>query len=201
MRPVTRPACPIPQPGDYHAYLAPLRLAFGAFCSYCERPDKLDVEHVVPTSSQPALKLDWNNLLLGCARCNRDFKRSNNPSRVGYIWPDTHDTYNAFEYLVDGRVKAALGPAQLEADAIADLVKLEDSQHQSVLNLGRRNAFKIAQYMLQSYQNGHASLDNVVVQVNQGYWSVWMTVFSGEPAVVAALIDPQYFPGTATQYF
>ncbi|MDR7122589.1 HNH endonuclease [Rheinheimera soli] len=201
MRPVARPVCPIPQPRDYHAYLESLRLVFGVYCSYCERPDKLDVEHVIPKSRQPALELEWNNLLLGCARCNRDFKRSNNLSRLGYIWPDTHDTYHSFEYLVDGRVKAVIGPAQVEAKAIADLVKLEDSKHQSVLNLGRRNAFKIAQYMLQSYRNGHASLDNVMVQVQQGYWSVWMTVFVGEPAVVAALIDPQYFPGTAVQYF
>jgi len=201
MRPVNRPACPITSPSRYQAYLLPLSQSFGAYCSYCERPDKLDVEHVVPTSKQPSLELEWTNLLLGCPRCNRDFKKSRNDDRVGYLWPDTHDTFSAFEYLPDGRVRSTPSATQAEADALADLVKLEDSAYQATLNLERRRAFRMAERMLVRYRNGDADLFEVVDVAGAAFWSVWMTVFRNESPVVAALIDPQNFPGTATQYF
>ncbi|MDZ7868222.1 MAG: HNH endonuclease [Rheinheimera sp.] len=201
MRPIKRPACPIARPAQYKAYLNPLRQAFGTYCSYCERRDKLDVEHVVPTSHQPALELDWDNLLLGCPRCNRDFKKAKNQTRAGYIWPDTDDTFHAFEYLPDGRVNVAIGPMNQSAAALADLVKLNDAAFQAVLNLGRRDTFKIAERTLVHYQNGIANLDDVILLAQQGFWSVWLTVFAAQPAVVSAMLDPIHFPGTARRYF
>jgi len=201
MRPVQRPACPIALPTQYKAYITPLLQVFGAYCSYCERRDKLDVEHVVPTSHQPALELDWGNLLLGCPRCNRDFKKARNQSRAGYIWPDTDDTFHAFEYLPDGRVNVAIGSANQAASALADLVRLNDATYQAVLNLARRDTFKIAQRTLVHYQNGNANLDDVILQAQQGFWSVWLTVFAMQPTVVSALLDSANFPSTARQYF
>ncbi|GAB2931608.1 HNH endonuclease [Rheinheimera gaetbuli] len=201
MRPVQRPACPIVQPRQYKTYLDSLLQVFGAYCSYCERPDKLDVEHVTPTSKEPTLELDWNNLLLGCPRCNRDFKKSNNDNRIGYLWPDTDNTFHVFNYLPDGRVKAVAGAFSAQAEALAELVKLEDSAHQSVLNLGRRRAFKIANHMLNRYRTGSADISEVIDNAEAGFWSVWMTVFSSERSVVDALTDSQNFPGTARSHF
>lgn len=41
-------------------------------CYICEdKPTTIDVEHIVPHRSDPALKFDWNNLFLACGHCNR----------------------------------------------------------------------------------------------------------------------------------
>lgn len=201
MRPLQRPPRPIPIPADYKIYLEPLRQAFGSYCGYCERPDKLDVEHVIPKSKVPALEVDWDNLLLGCPRCNRDFKKSRNDDRTGYLWPDQHDTFHALEYLPDGRVKPVAGAFQHDAAQLIDLVKLEDAAHQATLNLGRQRMFRLAQRMLEHYQNGHTTIADVIDVARLGYWSVWLTVFANEALVVTALTDPNNFPGTHRAYF
>ncbi len=100
MRPVQRPDIEETHT-TYSSYLEPLIRSFGQYCSYCERWDKLDVEHVVPKTKAPHLKTEWDNLLLGCARCNRDFKKNKNDKRDGYLWPDTHNTFRAFTYEVN----------------------------------------------------------------------------------------------------
>lgn len=201
MRPLQRPLQPIQTPKNYKSYLESLLLAFGQYCSYCERLEKLDVEHVIPSSKQPALIVDWTNLLLGCARCNRDFKKDRNDSRAGFIWPDQHDTFHALVYLPDGRVQPAPGPENADANATLQLVKLEDTEHQAVLNLARRQKFKQATRMLMHYKHGHTTLAALTEEAQQGYWSVWMTVCAAEPLVVNALLEPASFPGTNAGFF
>lgn len=191
MRPVERPAYTGPAVTHYQAYLQPLIEAFGTYCSYCERLDKFDVEHVAPKSLNPALATTWSNMLLGCPRCNRDFKRSNNNSRLTYVWPDTHNTYKLLKYWPDGRVQPASG---LDEDIhkyvvnTINLVCLDDSaQPQNHLNLARRAAFNVAEIFLAHYENKTMSIDDVLTGATQGHWSVWFTVFQAHPQVLVAL--------------
>ena len=40
-------------------------------CYICEdKPTTINVEHIVPHRSDPALKYDWNNLFIACGHCN-----------------------------------------------------------------------------------------------------------------------------------
>ena len=73
MRPLQRPEYTGKPVKKHKDYLDDLLSAFGQYCAYCERFDKLDVEHVIPQSKAPELTLTWSNLLLACSRCNRDF--------------------------------------------------------------------------------------------------------------------------------
>lgn len=191
MRPVVRPAY-IGQPvTHYKQYLQPLLDAYSNYCSYCECLGKVDVEHVAPASFNPALITDWTNLLLGCARCNRDFKRNNNQDRQGYVWPDKHNTFKLLKYYPDGRVKPADGLAGILRQEVAqtiDLIRLDDSlQIQKPLNLARRKTFNIARIFLDHYQNNTTTIAEILEIASCGYWSVWYTVFQPCPAVLFAL--------------
>ena len=200
MRPLIRPEFKGNRPRRYGDYLQPLLTDFGRYCSYCERLEKLDVEHVVPKSIAPELELEWSNLLLGCLRCNRDFKKNHNHSRDGYIWPDQHNTFAMLHYDATGRVRTAsdLTPEEQRcAQATITLLKLDDSdQPQIVLNQHRRTTFRIAQKQKQDYQNGYTSVDEICDLASLGYWSVWMTAFAEFPEVVTALILMSQYPNT-----
>lgn len=192
MRPVSRPEYTGIQYGDYKSFRQPLIDAFGPHCSYCERIDKLDVEHVVPRSSEwgKALVTTWTNLLLGCPRCNRDFKSNVNADRSGYIWPDTHNTFSLLKYYEDGRVKAKPGlqpDIATKAENMIDLVRLDDGQEdQQALNIHRKTQFKIAKRIKDNYLNGTQTI-NEIKDFASPAWSVWMTVFNEIPEVVAVL--------------
>ena len=207
MRPVQRPDIDKTY-ATYKSYLKPLIASFGHYCSYCERSDKLDVEHVVPKKKPlgEGLETEWSNLLLGCARCNRDFKKDKNDSRDDYLWPDTHDTYHAFIYEETGQVTVnpELDDAtQKAAENLKELVKLDDGREpQQALNIGRRAAFKQAKMMKGLFDSGALDIDGLMVMVNDSsYWSVWMTVFADVPKVKARLLNDPAFPGTASSWF
>jgi len=200
MRPVVRPVYTGTLYQNYGSYLKPLLKAFGRYCSYCERPEKLDVEHVVPKSHRPDLELEWTNLLLGCPRCNRDFKKNHNDSRDGYIWPDKDNTFALLHYLPSGAVKPATGLTQTEqarTQATIDLVKLDDGKlTQQPLNLARRQTFQMANRVKGRYQNQNATMEEICEMAVLGYWSVWMTVFADIPEVVDALQNMPEYPHT-----
>ena len=41
-------------------------------CYICEdKATTINVEHIVPHRSEPALKFDWNNLFIACGHCNK----------------------------------------------------------------------------------------------------------------------------------
>ncbi|MBG6027568.1 HNH endonuclease [Proteus mirabilis] len=191
MRPISRPQYTGNTITQYKSYLSYLIDAYGNYCSYCERTDKVDVEHIVPTSHNADLELEWSNLILGCPRCNRDFKRNKNESRAGYIWPDTHNTYNLLQYHTDGRVEPISNlPEALKSQVqnTLDLVCLDDSgQPQKPLCLGRRNAFQMANIIKDNYIRENQTLDEVCIFAKGNYWSVWYTVFYSIPEVKTAL--------------
>ncbi|KEQ18530.1 HNH endonuclease [Endozoicomonas numazuensis] len=190
----------------YKSYLKSLIESFGQFCSYCERPDKMDVEHVVPKSKEAGLEVEWTNLLLGCSRCNRDFKKDKNDRREGYLWPDTDNTFHAFTYEETGRVFANPeldNAARQAAENLKVLVKLDDGlEVQKTLNLGRRAEFRRANLIKDQFANGYIDIEGIMIMLDRvSYWSVWMTVFADVPEVKACLLDSDCFPNTATHYF
>ncbi len=205
MRPIERPALQKTY-STYKSYLRPLLESFGSYCSYCEAAEKMDVEHVVPKSKDPDLEVEWSNLLLGCARCNRDFKKAWNDGREDYLWPDTHDTFHAFEYEETGRVLVSESLGQLHQQAakhIKDLVKLDDGKtDQPVLNTRRRSVFNMAKMARTFFADNIFGVEEVMLQVYAApSWSVWMTVFADIPEVKNRLLNDDRFPNTATRYF
>ncbi|MGR6781788.1 HNH endonuclease [Moritella viscosa] len=201
MRPVERPGYTGTVYLTYKSYLPSLITTFGQYCSYCERMEKLDVEHVAPASKNAGLILSWDNFLLGCARCNRDFKKAKNDNRLGYVWPDKQNTFQLLDYLHDGRVKPSLPETSAlftDVKNLVDLVRLDDgAEIQKPLNLGRRTAFKIANRAKKSYADGYSTIADIVDQATSGYWSVWVTVFSEHPDVINAINNSGAYPNTA----
>ncbi len=204
MRPVLRPNYNGTLYTQYGGYLKPLRNTFGQNCSYCERIDKLDVEHVIPKSCSAGkpLIVDWNNLLLGCPRCNRDFKRAKNTTRTGYLWPDQTNTFSCFDYKPDGRVLVKQGlPPKLryQAEKTLKLLQLDDSSHvQPALCIYRRGQFAVAKTYKENYLTGHQTIEEIV-DASKFAWSVWMTVFIDQPPVITALVQDSIL-GTNPNY-
>ena len=191
MRPLQRPANSNTYT-TYKKYKPDLLKAFGGYCAYCEKKDgDLDIEHVEPTSKGEGAT-DWNNLLLGCPSCNRDFKKAKNLGRAGYAFPDTDETFAIFRYHDDGRIDGITD----EAKATIKLCGL--NRDPGALS-NRADAFKRACHMKQLIQARKLSPNDVISLVG-GFWSVWMTVFHDVPEVIALLSDPQHFLGTRPQF-
>lgn len=204
MRPVKRPKLNKTYSGC-KSYLPDLVDSFGNYCSYCERWDKNDVEHVIPKTAPVIgrlLKTKWDNLLLGCPRCNRDFKRAKNPSRAGYIWPDQDNTFNMLEYYPDGRIKPRSGLSvanEIRTKNTIRLVRLDDTDEtQKVLHFFRKKEFKKAEWMRSLYQKKELTVDQVV-EMSSDAWSVWLTVFFDDVAVRTAIINNSII-GTNTSF-
>lgn len=201
MRPIVRTPYTGPPRQTYKDYLSDLGNSFGRYCSYCERPDKLDVEHVIPKSKDQSLELVWSNLLLGCPRCNRDFKRSKNDKREGYFWPDTHNTFGAITYLENGKVVPSRSitneDESLAVQRLIDLVCLDDGKQKNiVLNTLRRTKFKIANREKDKYIKGYTTLEDIELYAIEGFWSIWFSVFKEIPEVRQALLTHRNYPNT-----
>lgn len=133
MRPIERGPWPVEDDGGnkefqpYSKAKADLLDRLGEYCSYCERPGDVQIEHVVPRKHAPDLKEDWNNFLLGCSNCN-GIKSAKNRGRQGYMWPDQDDTRAAFKYLPDSRVRVRKDLPDADrrkAENLIDLVGLD----------------------------------------------------------------------------
>lgn len=173
----------------YQSYKTDLLLRYGAYCAYCEKHDyDLDVEHVEPKSKSGKIT-DWDNLVLACPTCNRDFKKAFNPSRVGYLFPDTDETFAAFHYLYGGTIH----PQGADADATRKLCGLD----RAAANSNRADVFALCCRYKPYYLSGRLEADDILsLAKTSGHWSVWMTVFHDIPTMVAHLRDPSHFPGT-----
>ena len=213
MRRIDRGPWPVDDAGNpkrFHPYgkaKADLSGRLGEYCSYCERPGDLHVEHVVPRSRRPDLEDEWSNFLLGCGNCN-SIKRDRNESRNGYVWPDRDDTQAAFEYFPGGivKVKADLpGPVRTKAANLFDLVGLgrrprndQDAKDPRWARdprwRKRRSAWGYAEFARKKLEEG-ADIDLVIMLARAvGFWSVWMAVFANHPQVRSRL--QRCFPGT-----
>ncbi len=107
MRPISRGTTPRDANGnnkavsDYKDWRQDLIDRIGNYCSYCNMVlnDSPQVEHVIAQSLDPAIRLDWNNMVLGCGPCNRAKSSTQCPPATHFL-PDFHNTHLAFDYII-----------------------------------------------------------------------------------------------------
>lgn len=212
MRPVDKGAHPLHADGTpvvfatYGDAARYLRDRLGRFCSYCERkiPVNLAVEHVVPKSQKPELEKDWGNFLLACTNCNSQ-KRDKPVEPADYLWPDTDDTLAAFTYEPSGAIKVAAGLDPLQhakAKALLSLVGLDlppedvsaaDYRHKDRLEQWGKARVALDMLARAPDHTREKTRANIITLATDGY-SIWATVFRGDPATLAALAKK--YPGT-----
>ena len=189
--------------GDAAPYL---RERLGRFCSYCERkiPVNLAVEHVVPKSQKPELEKDWDNFLLACTNCNSQ-KRDKPVEPADFLWPDTDDTLAAFTYEPSGAIQVAAGLDPLQqanAQALLSLVGLDlppeqataaDYRHKDRLEQWGKARVALDMLARAPDHTRDKTRAAIVTLATDGY-SVWATVFRGDPTTLAALAKK--YPGT-----
>lgn len=200
MRPVHRG--PVPETGGIPRSYAAYRDArddlfarLGDYCSYCEMccHDGPAVEHVQPKggkSGHPELELTWDNFLLGCPSCNST-KGDRQVVLSHYYWPDQDNTFRAFKYELDRAPQAADGLSPNQKATVEKTLQLtgldREPGHPKQTSrdrrwLKRREAWGIA---LQAFRNlqtepSEAMRQQIVMNaIGIGFWSVWMTVFTG----------------------
>ena len=178
----------------------PLIERIGEYCSYCERPGDLHVEHVVPKSVACELETEWSNFLLGCTNCNsRKWDRNN--SRLGFMWPDSDDTFGAFLYRSGGRVSVNDRLAQGEhgkASALFGLVGLGGLGTRTDRRRHKRHqAWEQAVKVRSLIDDVNSRVLAVDVAVGTGFFSVWMKVFDDDEDMRQRLTNA--FPGTRTR--
>ena len=182
---------------EYGHAKGPLIERIGEYCSYCERPGDLHVEHVVPKSVEDDLEKEWSNFLLGCVNCNSR-KSDGNKSRDGFLWPDSDDTFGAFVYRSGGRVAVNDGLARAghrKAEALFDLVGLgETGTRTDRRRHKRRQAWDKAVKVRDLIDDDNSRIIAVEVALGTGFFSVWMTVFHDDEDMRNRLV--RAFPGT-----
>ena len=175
---------------DYKSYHKDLFDAYGPYCAYCEKKDHdLDIEHVEPKSKVPTKKTTWSNLLLACPTCNRDFKKSWNHSRKGYVFPDTDETLKVFHYRADGTLRAV-------TTAAVEMRKLCGLNRPAAIS-NRQDALKRAIDTKREILAAKRQPKDVIDWAKAlGHWSIWVSVYHDVPDMMALLCDPVHFPGT-----
>lgn len=221
MRPLNKGKSPYEMIQKYADARDYLEAAIGPYCAYCEMPinHAPEVEHVAAKSRGGAWT-DWDNLLLGCKYCNtRKGNRVSSGDVENYMWPDRDNTALAYRY--DGGVPSvnagtlqALDPTGVQlskARNLFELVKLDNvpSPGQRDRRFRERNrAYEMALQSLelwQSVKHRHLESQNAIRQQILltaracGFFSIWMTVFEGEPMMLNGLIET--FPGTHRDCF
>lgn len=217
MRPVRRGRSPRSTDFDPYDEAKPdLASRLGRYCSYCERKieTSLAVEHIQP--KHPAATRHpvgaWSNFLLACVNCNST-KGEKPVDLHDLLLPDRDNTFAAIRYLPDG----TLAPSKL-ADrtglngAVRDtlaLTGLDQPSRQTRDTQGNLVAFDRAQQRVEAWITAEdaradltttadpSALRKMIVRLAQstGFFSVWMTVFEGDPTTRQALINA--WPGTA----
>jgi uncharacterized protein (TIGR02646 family) len=162
----------------------------GHYCSYCERPGDLAVEHIEPKKKYPDKELLWENFLLGCNNCN-GIKTDKDTQAERYFFPDEINTSHVFLYGRDARVQVnpALEPDEQEAAQRTltlvglDRVPPEDPRRRDQRWLKRDSAWRIAEGSLANLRRSDtdAMREQIVLTATQtGFFSVWMTVFADD---------------------
>jgi uncharacterized protein (TIGR02646 family) len=186
----------------------------GHFCSYCERyiATGLAVEHIQPKALPQYAGLigRWENFLLACVNCNGS-KGHKDVRLAEILLPDRDNTYAAFIYAEDGTVSPRLGLNDLQRTQAIDTLSLTglDKAIDNVLDQnGKLVAFDRVSQRMQAWieanlskvdiQNdpGNQPLREGAVRLARGvgFFSIWMTVFTGDLDMRNRLIDA--FSGT-----
>jgi hypothetical protein len=215
MRPITRGQSPISEDfTNYRDAFGPLQARIGPYCSFCERRivTSLAVEHIQPKDPDryPELEGRWENFLLGCVNCNST--KGNQDLRLeAFYLPDRDNTLAAFTYLPDGSIQPSrIGDAV--AAATLELVGLEKASRQVFDENGKLVAADRISQRMEAWLTARRSIDRlqqnpseqlkesiVELATQQGFFSVWMTVFANVPEIRRKLLEA--FPGTGMDCF
>ncbi len=217
MRPVNKGDAPDIRFKKYQEAEPYLEKRIGLYCSFCELPLQHvpEVEHK-EAKSRGGEELDWNNFLLSCKYCNTRKGYTVKKGDLGqYLWPDTDDTFHAFDYEGDlPRVNVeylsqkADGSYQKAANLLR-LIKLDNrptKQERDRRFFERNEVKEIALMSKNGWQSMETPSDRdtylktiIVLAKAKGFFSVWMTVFKDIEVVKRGLLDS--FPGTRKEYF
>jgi hypothetical protein len=198
----------------YGKALIPLATQIGWFCSYCEMPihSHSELEHVV-SISRGGDEFKWHNFPLACKYCNGPGNKWDKVySREGYFWPDTDNTFLAFEYDEANHIRPSGGLTQEHQQmASATILLLGLDRFPGSDNpptpsdkryITRIKTWAVAIESLSNWHNKPSSemaRQIVLTAIGHGFFSIWMTVFQNIPRIKRALIDA--FPGTAKNCF
>jgi HNH endonuclease len=215
MRPVSRGVSPQTNDfSDYRDAFDPLHARLGPYCSFCERriPTMLAVEHIQPKDKTryPELEGRWDNYLLACVNCNST-KGSKDVRPDLFYLPDRDNTLAAFLYRPDGAIDPAR-PDDAMAIATLKLTGLDKPIREVFDENGRLVASDRIGQRMQAWMkatrakellrlNPNAELIACIVgwAVSEGFFSVWMSVFSDFPDMRRRFIEG--FPNTAADCF
>ncbi|WP_255417759.1 HNH endonuclease [Luteibacter sp. OK325] len=187
----------------------------GPYCSFCERkmPTSLAVEHIQAKGLAQYANLigTWENFLLACVNCNST-KGTKDVVLNALFLPDRDNTFHALAYHADGSITAsahaqAAGFEPMVDATLAltglDKAAVNTADHQGVLIaldriLQRAEAWAAADIARANVAANPDSdaMRSMVVQLATatGFFSVWLTIFSGDSDMVLRLI--RAFPGT-----
>lgn len=216
MRPVVKGEAPEAVFQKYSDAEPYLEERLGCYCSFCEFhiSHAPEVEHR-EAKSAGGETLAWENLLLSCKYCNT---RKGTIVKAGdkskYLWPDENDTFHVFNYEEDiprlDEPYLKLHPElRGRAEALLHLVKLD--------NIPRSPKEKDRRYRERSEARNsaiHSKKDwdyikhteyadayleqMMILAVNTGFFSVWMSIFQTDKKVKDSLI--QAFKGTRREF-
>lgn len=176
----------------------------GEYCSYCERyiPTSLAVEHVKPKDSHEDLEVVWDNFLLACTNCNST-KSNEDVNLNDYFWPHMDNTLIPFVYdssgmisindgLNDGQQKMAENTLNLTG--LDKKPKASDKTVSNRLWKQRMQAWNLAKTQLERLEKFPVDqqsdiIDIILPSTNQGFFSVWITVFKDYPEMIEKLIE------------
>jgi uncharacterized protein (TIGR02646 family) len=218
MRPIERGQCPVDEDGnnkEYSTYMharSDLINKLGEYCSYCEMhlDSSLAVEHKLCKDMNPHLERNWENFLLSCINCNST-KGKININLSEYYWPDTDNTFRAFDYIDGGiiQVSESLSPTEKEIATntliLTGLNKGPGTNNPKASDrrwLNRLVAWDKAKRAFgRLQQNNNKSMREQITEtaISNGYWSIWMTVFKNDKDMLNRFISS--FPGTAMNCF
>ena len=216
MRPVKRGNSPVPDDyTDYTKAQPDLVSRLGQYCSYCERPisTQLAVEHIQPKGLPKYEHLEgrWNNFLLACVNCNSN-KSDKDVLFANLLLPDRDNTFAAFNYLQDGTIESSELTIKKKLDAKAQATLELTGLHKAAVYTPDVNGKQVALDRVSQRMNiwliaeeARTDLDNsrenqllrkwiIKNAIANGFFSIWMVVFSHDPDMRSRLIDA--FPGT-----
>jgi len=216
MRPVRKGVCPS-KAGylKYEQAWPDLVSRLGRYCSYCERRinTQLAVEHEQPKKGEyghPELETAWDNFLLACVNCNST-KKDKRVEFSELLFPDRDNTFAAYVYLQNGLIEVA-SQLQLkqrgQAQATLELMGLEKPLTPVKDTNGQAVAWDRISQRMEAWGIAQDSLDDLMAEpdslglrcsivrnaCSEGFFSIWMTVFSHDVDMRQRLIDA--FSGT-----